>query len=97
MVINMINIDTEKVKKSGQDIVRLSEELNEIIESMYYKICNMPTLTGEWVGGAAELFVKQANIIEKKDALDVKQTLKKFGNELINCAEKYEIEIKNNV
>lgn len=93
----MINIDTTKIKQSGQDIVKLSKELNEIIEILYTKIYNMPILTGEWVGNSAQLFVKQANNVEKKDAIAIKDTLKKFGEELIYSAEKYEAEIRKNI
>ena len=93
----MINIDTTKIKQSGQDIVKLSQELNALIEILYGKIYNMPVLTGEWVGASAQLFAKQANNVEKKDAIAIKDTLKKFGDELIDSAERYEVEISKNV
>lgn len=93
----MINIDTAKMKQCGHDMLKLSRELNEVIEGLYSKIYNMPVLTGEWVGASAQLFAKQANNIEKKDAIAIKDTLKKFGEELIDSAERYDIEIRKNI
>jgi hypothetical protein len=92
-----MNIDTTKIKQSGYDILKLSYELNEIIENLYSKINNMPVLTGEWVGASAQLFAKQANNVEKKDAIAIKDTLKKFGEELIASAERYDTEIRKNI
>lgn len=93
----MLNIDTEQLKKSGQDIVKLSKDLNEIVENLYSRIYNMPTLTGEWVGDSAEYFSNHANEVEKKDAIAIADSLYKFGECLIDSAERYELEIRKNI
>jgi len=93
----MINIDTELVKQSGKDIVKLSKDFTEIVDNLYSKIYNMPIITGEWVGASAELFAKKANNVEKKDALYLSKSLYKFGECLIDSAERYEIEINKNI
>ena len=89
----MLNLDTSKIKKTGEDIIKLSEELNEIIEALYLRIYNMNKTSGEWVGNSANLFVRQAILVDKKDAISLKNTLYKFGANLVNSANKYEKEI----
>ena len=89
----MLNLDTSKIKKTGEDMIKLSEELNEIIEALYLRIYNMNKTSGEWVGNSANLFVRQAILVDKKDAISLKNTLYKFGANLVNSANKYEKEI----
>lgn len=86
-----MNIDTEKIKKCGNDIIKLSNDLNDIIETLYSRISNMPITTGEWVGESAKNFAVRANK-EKIDAVELKNKIFSFGNTLIECAEKYEVE-----
>lgn len=92
----MLNVDTEQVKKSGYDIIKLSNDLNKIIDNLYFKIYNMPIVTKEWVGNSSEIFAKRANDVDKKDLLAFVNCLYKFGECLIDSAEKYELEIRNN-
>lgn len=89
----MLNIDTKKIKSCGEDMLKLSQNLESLINGLYRRIHNMPIKTQEWVGAAAELYVRQADSIEYRDAVTFKDTLKKFGEKLIESAEKYEIEI----
>lgn len=89
----MLNLDTSKIKKTGEDMIKLSEELNEIIEALYLRIYNMNKTSGEWVGNSANLFVRQAILVDKTDAISLKNTLYKFGANLVNSANKYEKEI----
>lgn len=93
----MISVDTERVKKSGQDIIKLSSELNKMIDNIYSRIYNMPVLTGEWVGDSAEYFAKCANNVDKKEAILLSKSLYKFGECLVESAEKYETKIRENV
>ena len=89
----MLSLDTSKIKKTGEDMVKLSEELNEIIEALYLRIYNMNKTTGEWVSNSANLFIQQANTVDRKDAISFKNTLRDFGVNLINSADNYEKEI----
>lgn len=93
----MQKIDTDQVKKSGQDMVKLSRELGEIIDNLYYKIYNMPISTREWVGNSAEIFSKYVTNVEKKDTMAFVNTLYQFGECLIDSAERYEFEIRKNI
>lgn len=89
----MINIDTKKIRKCGSDIIRLSNDLNYIIELVYNRLIDMPTKTGEWRGKSADRY---ANLVKKdKDqAVDLKNILYNYGKTLIDNADKYD-EITN--
>ena len=91
----MLNIDTAKIKKTGEDMIKLSEELNQIIDELYLRIYNMNKTTGEWVSNSAALYVKEVNSVDRKDAISFKNTLYEFGTNLVNSANKYEKEISN--
>lgn len=92
----MIDIDTEKIKECGNDIVKLSNDLNQIIENLYERIINMPTKTGEWQGNSAIDFSRRANI-EKNQAISLKNCLYDFGLTLIENADKYNNEVNNTI
>ena len=89
----MIDIDTKKIEKCGLDLIKLSQDLFSVCNSMYDRINNMPTMTGEWVGQAALEFSKKANI-DKVQVVDLKNKLYSFGNELIKYAGDYESVVK---
>lgn len=91
----MLNIDTSKIKKTGEDMIKLSEELNNLIDELYLRLYNMNKTTGEWVSNFANLYVKETQLIDRKDAISFKDTLYKFGANLVNSANKYEKEIDN--
>ena len=85
----MINIDTNKLKKSGNDIIKLSQDLQELYNSMYDRINNMPTVTGEWLGNSAIEYAKNA-MKEKIEVVDFKNQLYTFGDIMVKCANHYE-------
>lgn len=91
----MLNIDTAKIKKTGEDMIKLSEELSFIIDELYLRIYNMNKTTGEWVSNSAALYIKEVNSVDRKDAISFKNTLCEFGNNLVNSANKYEKEINS--
>ena len=84
-----ISVDTAKLNESGQDIITLAMELNEELDALFSRISNMNTKTFEWVGGASNEFVRRTNL-EKIQYKKVVNTLKKYGNILIEAAEGYE-------
>lgn len=90
----MLIIDTAQIKKTGEDLVKLSEELGAVIDDLYSRIYNMNKTTHEWVGNSADVFVKQANLVDKKDALSFRDTFRSFGIKLVDSANKYEKTIK---
>lgn len=95
-MVSMINIDTTKMRKCGQDMIKISQDLDQTMNNLYSRIYNMSNVTREWVGGASELFAKQANDVEKKYAIELNRTIKQFGEVLYDCADKYDSEIRKN-
>lgn len=90
----MLSVDTDRLKKCGNDIVKLSNELDILLEQLYSKIYNMPIVTCEWVGASAELFARQAINVDKPVSFEFKKRLCDFGTDLISAANKYENAIK---
>ena len=44
-----INNDTAKMKDCGNDIIRLANELSEVVEALFNRIEQIPTVTQESV------------------------------------------------
>lgn len=93
IMANLI-VDTDKLNDSGQDILRLTKELNEEFNAMFTRISNISSNTMEWVGTSANDFIRRANI-EKIQYAKLINTLNKYGNHLLVAADKYQNDIKN--
>lgn len=92
----MIDLDTSKLRECGKDIVKLSEDLNEMINLFYDRIINIPIKTGEWYGNSADEFAEKAKL-DKQEAIEFKKCLCNYGTILIDNANKYDGIIKDNV
>lgn len=88
-----IHIDTVKLKECGKDIVSLSSELYEIIDTMFKRINNVNKVTGEWVGISATDFVNKANV-DKVQYLMMQNQIYQHGKYLIDYANMMENVIK---
>ena len=84
-----MKVDTKKLSECGNDIMKLSSELNEVLFSLYERINKMPITTCEWTGNAAVDFVSKLNI-EKKYYLALKDNIYRYGKILYESA--YNIE-----
>ena len=89
-----IEIDTTKLKETGKDIMNLTIELNETLESLYNRLDRMTTHTGEWTGLAAEEFIRKIDI-EKKSYFALKDSIYLYGKLLYDSAEKMDVFVKN--
>ena len=69
-------VDIDKLNENGQDIIRLSRELNEEFNALFSRISNI-TNTGEWIGPAAQDFVRRTNL-EKIQYLKMKDSIYKY-------------------
>jgi len=87
-----IKVDTTKMRESGQDIMKIALELESELNNLFNRISNMPTLTREWTGEAAELFARCSQA-EKVQYMQLKDTLYSYGNYLNYCAELFENDI----
>lgn len=87
-------IDTIKLRECGKDIITLTTELNELLNSLFLRISNVPVTSHEWTGNAANEFVRKLNI-EKKYYVALKNNLNDYGKLLVNAADKLELRAKN--
>lgn len=84
-----VEIDTEKVKSTGEDMKKIANEYNKLIEEMYKKIAELPNTniwTSETDKGSAMKFTKKA-MNDKEKTLDVGNNLSKIGDEIIGFAD----------
>lgn len=88
-----LNVDTNKLRESGQDIIDLTRELSEEFEALFSRITNMSTRTLEWVGPSSEQFIKRTNM-EKIQYTKIVQTLNKYGKMLTEVATQYDLVTK---
>jgi len=88
-----LNVDTKKLKESGQDIISLARELNEEFTALFSRISNMATRTYEWVGPSSQQFITRTNL-EKTQYRKLIQTLYKYGKILVDASNEYELVAK---
>lgn len=82
-----INVDTSKLRECGKDLMGLTSELNELLNSMYSEIEKMP-----WTGNAANEFKRKLNL-EKMQNIALKDNLYSYGKLLYNAADKIDVSI----
>lgn len=83
--------DTAKMEQCGKDMLRLIESLENKYDSLFDRLHNIPKVTGEWIGPAAENFATKV-LLEKKEYDNYIIDLKYYANFLIDYA--YELESK---
>ena len=88
----MIDVNTNKLREAGNDIISLTNEINEIYNDIFSLIGDMPTKTGEWQGSSAVGFTMAAKI-DKANYVMLNNDVKKYGNYLINYANKLDSKI----
>ena len=89
----MIDVDTTKLKKSGEDLVKLSNDLSDLCNSLYSRIYNIPYKTHEWLGVSSIGYSEKA-ILDKKEMVDFKNKLYEFGKDMIDIANSYNNEAR---
>lgn len=85
--------DTKMINEIGKDIIKLSNEYNLIITEFFKKMTTFPYETNIWTGKKAEKYAEYISL-DKKQYMDFADSIKSFGNKLINTAEDIEICIK---
>lgn len=86
-----LTIDTKEMHEVGTNMMKLTNELNEVLTHFYHRLNQMPTTTGEWVGSSALEFVRRANI-EKQDYMRLKDELYQSGKILADYSDQLELE-----
>ena len=87
--MQQIDIDTIKIRECGKDIISLSIEMKEIIDTMFKRINNINISTGEWLGDSADLYIKEA-LIDKIQYLNMQDSIYKNGKYLIEYSDNME-------
>ena len=83
-----VDVNSERVKSSGYDIISLANEYREAINAIYEKIFNLSE-TDTWVGRAALEYISKAR--EEKASFDnIGNTLNNYGRMMVANAEEYE-------
>lgn len=82
-------VDTIKLKESGNEIIKLSNEFNSNVNDLFDRLVKIPTVSLEWVGESALEFSRIANV-EKIDYINLKNNLYNYGKFLIDTAEEIE-------
>lgn len=84
----MIDIDTSKMLTCGDDIIKLSEDLDIVLQDMINDI-NKIVSNNIWNGVAAEKFISKFNS-EKNHLLLFKNNLYQYGKILKENSKKYD-------
>lgn len=84
-----INVDTEKMRNCGNEIIDLVEEFKATLDAMFTRIENVPLNTKEWVGDSANLFASLANK-DKIQYYNYATSLYKYGKYLVDCADYFD-------
>ena len=89
-----LEIETENIKVTAEEIKKIASDYVKIIEEMYKKISNIPE-TNMWTSesdkGSAKKFVEIV-MKDKDKTLEIGNNLSKVGEELISFSES----LKNN-
>lgn len=91
-----LQVDTNKLKECGEDILILTKELKEEFEVLFTRISNMNTRTFEWVGKSANEYVRRTNI-ERIQYNKVVEVLNQYGKVLVSTADSFDTCIRKKV
>ncbi len=81
-----LNINTNKLRECGQDIIQLEKEYVQLINELFNRIEQVPTVTEEWLGVSSLRYSKQVGT-EKEPYLLYGQELKRIGDFLVQLAD----------
>ena len=90
-----IDVDTMKLRECGNDIIRLSNETNEVFDDMFKRINNMGTKTHEWVGDSCIKFINKFNV-ESIEYRNFKEKIFNYGQYLVSTADLLDKTIESN-
>lgn len=83
----------QKIKSCGEDIITLSDEFNQLIETLFKRIDSINKIDDGWHGEDANKYVE--TVLKDKDIYtQFYEQLKEYGNKYIKSAEILESAIK---
>jgi len=89
--MDIINIDTNKIKECGKDMMNLSNELKEQIDGLFDSILNIKKTC--WTGKSADEFINLTKQ-EKLQYVQLNTELYNQGQTLVDAANKFEEKIE---
>lgn len=81
-----LNVNTEQMKEYGQEIIKLTKNIDDEIIAIFAKINHLVN-DGIWQGVSAQKFY-QRTVPNKEILLNFNKELKKYGTHLINYSDK---------
>ena len=88
----VVNIDTEKMRECGKDIMTLSNEIGDEFNFILDKIINMPTITHEWTGDSAVAYASKIKN-DKIVYMELKNILYNYGKRMLDYANELDNQI----
>ena len=83
-----VNIDTQKIRNCGNDILKLVEDLRGTYTSMFNELSNVSN-SRVWIGDNADKFISSL-AQDKLEFMNYVNSLSKYGNYLLDTATQYE-------
>lgn len=81
-----INCDTKKIKNCGEDIITLSDDFNQLIDTLFKRIDSINKVDDGWHGEDADKYV--TTVLKDKEIYTLfYNQLKEYGNTYIKAAE----------
>lgn len=83
-----VNVDTNKMRECGSNIVNLSREYLSIVNALFTRLSKV-NQNGEWSGVSADKFIE--NISKNKNSyISLGNQLKQYGDVLIQSANEFD-------
>ena len=79
-----VNVDTNKMRECGSNIVNLSKEYLSIVNALFTRLSKVNE-NGEWSGLSADKFIENVNK-NKNSYISLGNQLKRYGDVLIQSA-----------
>ena len=84
-----INVDTKKMHEYAKDLMLLTNDIHETLDSLFNRLSVINSKTNEWVGLSSENFIKKINV-EKIDYFELTKILYQYGKQLDQAATLFE-------
>ena len=88
-------ISPRQIKSDGEDVLELSKQLKNTIDSLYKEIIDIPK-NNLWVGLGAENFSSAATE-EMKNVIEFENKIVEFGKFLVNSGNSYEKQLATSI
>ena len=88
-------IDTVKVRESGNDLLMLSNDLNNAVKELFERLTLVPSRTKEWVGASADEYVRKLSA-DRVEYNTLIEEVRRLGNFLVDVSNAYDTAIVKN-